>query len=80
MTICLTISQIYELIQSGEGIHLEFKESLDKTFIEEVCAFANSSGGKILIGVKDDGTIKEFPLIIALAQSCRIVLELYNQI
>ena len=57
----LNNSQIYELIQSGEGIHLEFKESLDKTFIEEVCAFANSSGGKILIGVKDDGTIKGVP-------------------
>ncbi len=30
---------------------------MDKTLIEEVCAFANSSGGRILIGVADDGTV-----------------------
>lgn len=52
--------QIIEMIQAGEGFHLEFKESLDKGFIEEVCAFANSSGGKILLGVSDDGTVKGF--------------------
>jgi ATP-dependent DNA helicase RecG len=50
--------KIKELIEAGEGYHLEFKESLDKSFLEEVCAFANSGGGKILIGVRDDGTIK----------------------
>lgn len=47
-----------DLIKTGEGYHLEFKETLDKSFIEEVCAFANSSGGKILIGVSDNGDIK----------------------
>jgi len=47
---------IKELIKTGEGYHLEFKRSLDKSFIEEVCAFANASGGKILLGIADDGT------------------------
>jgi len=51
-------SKIDELLAAGEGYHLEFKEALDKTFLEEVCAFANSGGGKILIGVRDDGIIK----------------------
>ena len=46
---------IKELIKTGEGYHLEFKKSLDKSFTEEVCAFANSSGGKILLGIADDG-------------------------
>jgi len=46
---------IKELIKTGEGYHLEFKKSLDKSFAEEVCAFANSSGGKILLGIADDG-------------------------
>ncbi|HOI92048.1 MAG TPA: ATP-binding protein [Candidatus Rifleibacterium sp.] len=52
------LTQIHELIQAGEGYHLEFKESPDKGFIEEVCAFANSGGGKILPGVADNGLIK----------------------
>ena len=43
------------MIKTGEGYHLEFKRSLDKSFAEEVCAFANSSGGKILLGIADDG-------------------------
>jgi len=50
-----TLRYIKELIKTGEGYHLEFKKSLDKSFAEEVCAFANSSGGKILLGIADDG-------------------------
>ncbi|GAI28913.1 unnamed protein product, partial [marine sediment metagenome] len=50
--------ELKQLIQTGEGYHLEFKESLDKSLIEEVCAFANSSGGKVLLGISDDGEIK----------------------
>ncbi|MDL2123641.1 MAG: helix-turn-helix domain-containing protein [Deltaproteobacteria bacterium] len=50
-----TLRHIKELIKTGEGYHLEFKKSLDKSFAEEVCAFANSSGGKILLGIADDG-------------------------
>jgi ATP-dependent DNA helicase RecG len=49
---------IEEIIEAGEGYHIEFKESLDKSFIEEVCAFANSSGGKVILGVSDKGIIK----------------------
>lgn len=51
-------SWIEEIIEAGEGYHIEFKESLDKSFIEEVCAFANSSGGKVILGVSDKGIIK----------------------
>jgi len=45
------------MLQEGETHKVEFKESqegLDK----EIVAFANASGGRILVGVKDDGTIK----------------------
>ncbi|WP_231592642.1 RNA-binding domain-containing protein [Methanosarcina sp. Kolksee] len=49
---------IEEIIEAGEGYLIEFKESLDKSFIEEVCAFANSSGGKVILGVSDRGVIK----------------------
>ena len=34
-----------------------FKENLGKKFAVEVVAFANSMGGKILIGVDDEGNI-----------------------
>lgn len=45
-------------LQAGEGYHTEFKQSLDKSFIEEACAFANSGGGRIFLGVTDNGAIK----------------------
>ncbi|MDE0119818.1 MAG: helix-turn-helix domain-containing protein [Bdellovibrionales bacterium] len=54
----MTDEQIKTLILTGEGYHTEFKQTLEKTLIEEVCAFANSSGGYILLGVADDGTVK----------------------
>jgi ATP-dependent DNA helicase RecG len=54
----MTLSKIKKLIELGEDFHLELKESLDKSLIEEVCAFANSSGGKIILGITDKGIIK----------------------
>jgi len=36
---------------------LEYKESLSTSFARELVAFANSTGGKILLGVRDDGTV-----------------------
>jgi len=50
--------KLNNLVKTGEGYHLEFKESADKSFIEEVCAFANASGGKIILGISDSGEIK----------------------
>lgn len=54
----MTDKQIKNLILTGEGYHIEFKQALDKSLIDEVCAFANSSGGYILMGVTDDGKVK----------------------
>ena len=50
--------KIKDIILTGEGYHIEFKQALDKSLIDEVCAFANSSGGDILVGVTDDGAVK----------------------
>jgi len=36
---------------------LEYKESFSSSLARELVAFANSVGGKILIGVRDDGTV-----------------------
>ena len=35
------------ILQRGEGYTVEFKETADKTIVDEVCAFANASGGHI---------------------------------
>lgn len=45
------------LIQEGEGTTLEFKEGLSASFARELVAMANTIGGRILLGVRDDGTV-----------------------
>jgi ATP-dependent DNA helicase RecG len=50
-----------QLIKSGENLQVEFKESRDhlpRNFFETVCAFLNTKGGLILLGVDDSGNIK----------------------
>ncbi len=51
---------IERLIEQGEGLHLDFKfEVSDAAKIaRSLVAFANTDGGKLLIGVKDNGNIK----------------------
>jgi len=46
------------LLQEGEGTMLEYKEGLSSSFAREMVALANTAGGKILLGVRNDGTIK----------------------
>ena len=46
------------ILQEGEGLKIEFKESFDKSIAKDVVAFANSCGGRIFIGVGDDGKVK----------------------
>ena len=46
------------ILQEGEGLKVEFKESFDpKSLAKEMVAFANSIGGIILLGVADKGNI-----------------------
>ncbi len=53
----MTLDDLRILIQEGEGTTLEFKESLSSSFARELVALANTIGGKILLGVRDDGTV-----------------------
>ncbi len=53
-------TKLKTIIQNGEGLTTEFKESkskLNKDIYETVCAFLNRDGGDILLGVRDDGVI-----------------------
>ena len=52
----MTIDEIKKLIQVGEKIDVEFKESknaLTKDVFDTVCSFNNRNGGHILLGVND---------------------------
>jgi len=46
---------LQSLLETGEGFTLEFKERISSSLGKDICAFANASGGKILIGVNDHG-------------------------
>ena len=51
-------SDLDTLVSEGEGPTLEYKESLSSSFVRGIVALANTAGGKILLGVADDGTVK----------------------
>jgi ATP-dependent DNA helicase RecG len=57
----MSIEELQILIKQGEGFNLEFKQSFPSKLSElahELCAFANASGGTLIVGIKDDGAIK----------------------
>ena len=45
------------MLNEGEGLSIEFKESFNSAISKEIVAFANSSGGRIFLGVDDKGKI-----------------------
>jgi ATP-dependent DNA helicase RecG len=53
----MDLEELIYLIQSGESDVLEYKETPGKTIHHEIAAFANSKGGKIVIGMTDEGKV-----------------------
>ncbi|MTI40720.1 AlbA family DNA-binding domain-containing protein [Fulvivirga lutimaris] len=55
----MTFQELKRLVSQGESETLEFKRKVahPEKIIKEIVAFANTKGGKLLIGVSDDGTI-----------------------
>ena len=51
------MSKLSDMIALGEGFTTEFKRASTGHLGRELCAFANATGGVVLIGVDDDGTI-----------------------
>jgi len=41
-----------------ETKNLEFKERFSDEVLKTLCAFANTEGGQVIIGVQDDGKVK----------------------
>lgn len=82
----MTHHELNQLVALGEGAHLEFKRKVPRPerIAKEVIAFANTRGGRLLLGVDDDGTIvgvrdpeeEEFALKRALSAHCSPALRL----
>ncbi|MBU4124068.1 MAG: putative DNA binding domain-containing protein, partial [Nanoarchaeota archaeon] len=79
------------ILQEGEGLKIEFKESFDKFLAKEMVAFANSEGGRIFLGVNDNGIVKGIAItnrvksqIQDIARNCdpsiKIDLEEFNKV
>jgi len=53
----MTEREIEILLSEGEGLNVEFKSSFNNEVIETLVAFANTHGGKVLVGVTNDGKL-----------------------
>ncbi|WP_406826718.1 helix-turn-helix domain-containing protein [Pedobacter sp. KACC 23697] len=78
---------IKSLILQGEGVMLDFKKTITSTekIAKSLVAFANNKGGKLLIGVADDGSIRgvkseeeeKYMILTAAHQFCKPAIEPY---
>jgi len=55
----MTLLELQTLVRQGESEFLEFKAKVNhpEKIIKEIIAFANTKGGRLIIGVHDDGQI-----------------------
>lgn len=55
----MTITELLELIRNGENSGVEFKrDTIDnRALAKEIVALTNFAGGKVLLGVDDDGSV-----------------------
>ena len=68
------ITKIETLIDMGENVNMEFALStneLPKNLFETVCAFLNTTGGDIILGVNDKKEIIGIDNVIAEAKRDR---------
>lgn len=44
-------------MKNKESQTIEFKSKWHNEYLKTICAFANTNGGKIIIGISDEGNI-----------------------
>ena len=81
----MTRRELEQIVDLGEGINVEFKRRVPQPerIAKEVVALTNTHGGRIVLGVDDDGNIlgidhaseEEFLLRQAIEAHCRPVVE-----
>jgi predicted HTH transcriptional regulator len=56
----LDLRELRDIVRKGEGQHTEFKlkSNHPEKIVREAVAFANSQGGRLIIGIGDDKSIK----------------------
>ncbi len=52
----MTKEEFNLLLSEGEGYRFEFNENLSR-LDREFVAFANASGGRVILGIKDSGAV-----------------------
>ncbi len=74
-----TEQQIRSLLEDGEGRALEFKSGLprDDKAARTICAFANTRGGLLLVGVDDKGRVVGAGRVSETAMHIRAIAERY---
>lgn len=85
----MTIKEIQALVKKGESETLEFKRKVahPEKIVREIVAFANTSGGCLLIGVDDNGSIpglkfaeeEAYALEAAVQKYCRPPISMYPE-
>ena len=50
--------ELEQILQSGETYTVEFKENVNSDLAREMTAFANSSGGRIFVGITDSNEVQ----------------------
>ena len=81
----MTRRELEQLVELGEGINVEFKRRVPQPqrIAKEIVALTNTHGGRVVLGVDDDGTIlgidhaseEEFLLRQAVEAHCRPAVE-----
>lgn len=85
----MTLQELSQLASLGEGLRLEFKRRVPRPerFAKEIIALANTRGGRVLVGVDDDGTLagvrdaeeEEYALRQALQGRCDPPVEIVTE-
>lgn len=79
----MNLQELKLISQEGEGYKIEFKENISN-IDKNIVAFANSSGGKIFLGITDNKEIKEIKItnklkseVQDIANKCRPKVKIF---
>ena len=63
-----------QIITMVESQNVEYKESWRDEYLKWICGFANAQGGRIYIGIRDDGSVNGVP------DAARLLEDIPNKI